>query len=78
MKEEAAVSSLPFSVKKGPDILELELELNLDSIVPAEQPLKAAISTVIKHTDGRTTYWALTHPASEADFHNRNGFILEL
>ncbi|MEN8264041.1 MAG: DOMON-like domain-containing protein [Nitrospirota bacterium] len=78
MKEDAAVSSLPFSVKKDSDILKLELELNLDRIVPAEQPLNAAVSAVIKHTNGRTTYWALTHPGQKADFHLRDGFILEL
>ncbi len=78
MKEEAAVSALPFSVKKESEALKLELEFNLDRMVPAEQPLNAAISAVIKHTDGRTTYWALIHPGPEADFHLRDGFILGL
>ncbi len=78
MKEEAAVLSLPFSVQKNAGILKLALELNLDRIVPAEDLLNVAISTIIKQTDGRTTYWALTHPGPEADFHHRDGFILGL
>jgi len=44
------------------------LELNLDKIVPADQILEVAISTVIKLKDGELTYWALTHCGSQADF----------
>jgi hypothetical protein len=78
MQEEQAFASLPFCVRRHLDVLQLSLELNPDTIVPAEQPLKVAISAVIKHTDGRKTYWALAHPGPQADFHRRDGFIIEL
>jgi hypothetical protein len=78
MQEEEAFASLPFCVRRHLDVLQLSLELELDAIVPEELPLKAAISAVIKHMDGRMTYWALAHPGPEADFHLRDGFIIEL
>ncbi len=54
------------------------MELNLDMIVPSERGLKVAISTVIKLKDGKVTYWALTHPGAQADFHHCDSFIIEL
>jgi hypothetical protein len=78
MQEELAFTSLPFSVQNQSDALQLALELNLDAIVPAEKTLKVGICTVIKLIDGKVTYWALTHPGPQADFHRRDSFIVEL
>lgn len=78
MQAEMAFMSLPFSVQNQPDSLLLALELDLDQIVQATQALEAAISAVIKHGDGGVTYWALTHPGRQADFHQRSSFIIEL
>jgi hypothetical protein len=36
------------------------------------------ISSVIQTLDGYETYWALVHPSQQADFHQREGFILAL
>ncbi|MGK7878066.1 MAG: DOMON-like domain-containing protein [Xenococcaceae cyanobacterium] len=77
MQEEMAFTSLPFSVQKQSDSLLLALELDLDKIVQADQALEIAISAVIKLRDGEVTYWALTHPGSQADFHHRDSFIVE-
>lgn len=78
MQAEMAFMSLPFSVQNQPDSLLLVLELDLDQIVQATQALEAAISAVIKHGDDGVTYWALTHPGRQADFHQRSSFITEL
>jgi hypothetical protein len=79
MQEEPAFTSLRFSVQNhSSDALRLALELNLDTIVPAEQPLEVGISAVIKPVNGKVTYWALTHPGPQADFHRRDSFIIEL
>jgi hypothetical protein len=78
MKEETAFASLPFRVRREPDSLGLSLELPLNTIIPADKALKVAVSAVIKTTDGRTAYWALTHPAPQPDFHRRDSFILGL
>ncbi len=78
MQEEAALITLPFIVQQQADSLALTLDLDLDKIIPLEQTLEVAITTVIKHKDGEVTYWALTHQGTEADFHRRDSFILEL
>ena len=36
------------------------------------------VSAVIEETDGRLSYWALSHPSEKPDFHHRGGFVLDL
>lgn len=38
----------------------------------------AGLAAVIEETSGRTSYWALAHPAGRADFHHHDGFALTL
>jgi hypothetical protein len=78
MAEETAFTSLPLSVRRGSDSLLLDLELELGRIVPAESPLEVGPAAVIKARDGGLTYWALTHPGPQADFHRREAFLVEL
>jgi hypothetical protein len=78
MAEEAAVTSLPFRLQSRPDFRLLSLEFDLARIVPADQALVAGITAVIQLADGRVTYWALTHPGPQPDFHRRDSFIIEL
>ena len=78
MQKESAFAALPFSVGKHSDALSLALDLDLDRIVQAEQAVEIALSAVIQHRDGDVSYWALTHRGREADFHWRDGFIVQL
>jgi len=81
IKEEPAFRSLPFSVQLDSNSLLLCLRLELDKFMPLEQVskgLQAGISVVIKTLDCKTTYWALAHTGPQADFHRRDGFIIEL
>ncbi|MCP6760456.1 MAG: DOMON-like domain-containing protein [Fischerella sp. CENA71] len=78
MQEEIAFSVLPFNVQHQPNGLVVVLEMDLNSIVLAEEILQIAITTVIKCKDGEVTYWALTHQGKEADFHLRDSFIIDL
>ena len=78
MQEEMAFTSLPFNIQNQPDALLLALELDLNKIAQADQVLEIAISTVTKHKDSEVNYWALTHCGSQADFHQRDSFIIEL
>ncbi|MEH1843123.1 MAG: DOMON-like domain-containing protein [Nostoc sp.] len=78
MQEETAFEKLPFSVQNQADSLALALDVDLDKIISAEQEIELAITTVVKHRDGEVTYWALTHQATEADFHLRDSFIIKL
>ena len=78
MQEETAFTALPFSVLIYSGSLQLSLEVKLDKIVPTDQALKVGISAVIKTINGRMTFWALTHPGPQADFHRRDAFIIDL
>ncbi len=78
MQQETAFTTLPFSVHHSSDCLAIALDIDLDKIVSPETALDVAITTVIKHSDDRVTYWALTHSGVEADFHLRDSFIIEL
>ena len=78
MAEETAFTALPFDVKQQSDSLLLVLELNIDKIVRADQPLEVAIAAVIPLAGGGLAYWALTHPGPQPDFHRRDSFLVEL
>lgn len=78
MQEETAFGSLPFSVRSQSDSLMLSLELDLDGIVKADQPLEVAVSSIVKKREGKLTYWALTHHGPQPDFHRRESFIVQL
>jgi hypothetical protein len=76
--EETAFDSLPFQVLPENDILQLKLQVNLNKIITPEQSLEIGITTVIEDRESQLSYWALTHPAREADFHQRNSYLLKL
>lgn len=78
MQEEPAIATLPFRFEARRDALDLTLECSLDRIIGIDQPLEVGISAVIQHMEGRTSFWALTHPGPHPDFHRRDSFIVEL
>ncbi|MBW4448605.1 MAG: DOMON-like domain-containing protein [Spirirestis rafaelensis WJT71-NPBG6] len=78
LQEEMAVTSLPFTVEQKSDALLVDLEVDLNKFILAEQSLEVGITTVIKSKDGNLSYWALTHCGEEADFHRRESFVVEL
>jgi len=77
MREEQAFASLPFSVHIHPEALNLSVELDLEKIIPRDQALRVGISAVLRSVEGDCTYWALTHPDTQPDFHRKDGFIIE-
>ncbi|MGI0490735.1 DOMON-like domain-containing protein [Alkalinema pantanalense CENA528] len=76
MEPEIQITSLPFQVKQHNHQLDLVIELNLASILASTQLFNVGITTVIQDRVGNITYWALTHPGDQADFHRRDSFIL--
>jgi hypothetical protein len=78
IKEEPALAALPFAVRRQPGLWQLTLEVDLAGLIPARQALDAAITAVIKDREGGITYWALTHPGPQPDFHRRDSFIIKL
>ena len=78
VQEEATLADLPFRAEKQADTLILAVECFLEQIIPPDQPVEVAVSAVIKHADGRVTYWALDHTGPHPDFHRRESFIIEI
>ncbi len=77
-REEAAISELPFEFRQGPDGFFLDVAVDLGFLIPSEESFQMGITAIIQTKDGGETYWALTHPAPDADFHRRESFILAL
>ncbi|WP_414528250.1 DOMON-like domain-containing protein [Nodularia chucula] len=78
MQEETAFNSLLFTIHKQSDSLTLVLDVDLGKIFSQEQKIEVAITAVIRNKTDNITYWALTHPGVEADFHRRDSFIIFL
>jgi len=76
IQEEPAFQVLPVTVSRHPEKLTLSLNVDLAATIPADRPLEVGVSAVLQHQDGRLSFWALTHPGSEPDFHNRKGFVI--
>jgi hypothetical protein len=77
-RNETGLLQLPFEMKKEADGYSLDVSVDLTSIFRPEEELEMGITAVIQMKDGNETYWALAHPASHADFHLRESFILAL
>ncbi|AFY41165.1 DOMON-like domain-containing protein [Nostoc sp. PCC 7107] len=78
MQVETAFTFLPFSVEHQAEILTLNLDVDLAKIVPSEQAIDVAITTVVKQKNHQVSYWALAHTGAEADFHLRDSFFIRL
>ncbi|MBW4541291.1 MAG: DOMON-like domain-containing protein [Myxacorys chilensis ATA2-1-KO14] len=78
MQEELAIAALPVEVQQTSTTLMLTIALNLEQLELAEQSLDVAIASVVESKSGEITYWALTHPELEADFHRRDSFLIQL
>ena len=78
MREETAITSLPFDVRRDTEALVFTAEFNLAKFVPADKDLAATVAAVIGTTDGGKSHWAPVHPAFRPDFHRRDGFALTL
>ncbi len=78
MEDEEAVAALPLRRQQTSARLILEVALPLATLVSPDRPLEAAPTAVLQHRDGSLTYWALTHPGPQPDFHRRDGFLLHL
>lgn len=78
MLEETAITSLPFDVRIGQDVIEFSMELDAGKILHAGETIEAGVAAVISTIDGRRCHWALAHFGPRPDFHRREGFALVL
>lgn len=78
LRPEPQLAAMPFQVHRQLGLLELRLDWHLPAELAAAAELELGASTVIEHLDGEISYWALNHPAPQADFHNRQSFALRV
>jgi hypothetical protein len=77
-REETLIQRLPFSVRIEAGCVSIEASVDLSPIIRAQESIQMGITSIIQTKDGHESYWALVHPNSQADFHVREGFTLEL
>lgn len=78
----------PLSEMPAPDIdvettsehcaVRVALDLGAVADWPLDAPWRLGLSAVIEETNGRLSYWALTHPPGKADFHHASAFACEI
>jgi hypothetical protein len=66
------------ALRRFPEALELQAEVQLGSSDAFRRRLRIALSTVVEDREGRLSYWAVRHPAGRPDFHHPEGFALAL
>jgi hypothetical protein len=77
MRQETRIQRIPFDVRKEADGLSLEMAINLGPIIASNRPIEVGIASVMQTQGGKETYWAMLQPRPEADFHERESFVLE-
>ena len=78
MRDEPAFDALPVTVTARSDGLDLEVQLDAGRLGWTDVAWRLAVATVLADRQGRCSYWALVHPASQADFHDPRGFRFSL
>jgi hypothetical protein len=77
-QEEALIQDLHLVTQRGQDCYQLETVVDLSPILAAKEEITIGVASVIQNLDGHETYWALSHPSPQADFHQRESFTLAL
>ena len=76
MQPATRFEGLPLQVTESENSYYLETAISLDRVVSGNTTLEIAVTMVIEDTQGNLSYWAISHPGTEADFHRRDGFVL--
>jgi hypothetical protein len=78
LRSEITFGALPFTIDRSASSLKLNLEFDLSKLIEPDLKLEVAITAVIKSTQAEISYWALTHTGTEADFHRRDSFTIDI
>jgi hypothetical protein len=78
MAEEMVIAAPAIAASAIPGGFGLRARIDLSAITGLAGPWRLGLSAVIGTVDGGLSYWALAHPAGEADFHHPGGFVLDL
>lgn len=76
--QQAAEGAAPqLAVEREGGSLALRLQWPLPLELAQASELAIGITAVLEQRNGTLSYWALHHPGQQADFHHRDGFILQ-
>jgi len=64
------------AIRKDWNMVSLSLGFDLTLLIPLRTHFKMAVSSVLQEQTGQTTFWALSHPAANPDFHHRDSFLI--
>lgn len=76
LQAEMAIAHIPFQVNLAPNELQLDISMDIAPLV-GNQNIQVGISTVLIIA-GEKSYWAIAHPAPQADFHHPDSFAIPL
>jgi hypothetical protein len=76
MSMPAEIGVLPIEVRSNSDCFVLQARLELEGLsgLPRNTPWHLGLSAVLEDTNGSKSYWALTHPRGNPDFHHADCF----
>ncbi len=77
-EEEEAFAALPFSVSSQLGVCSVSARIDTTRLGCGMDPWLLAIATVVAEPEGRLSYWALSHPGQQPDFHHAGAFVLHL
>ncbi len=83
---EAGIESIVITTDRTPDGLRppdaqrftLSTTIPLKPIIATRKTLEMSVTAVIQTQDNATSYWAIAHCGSTADFHRRDSFVIIL
>ena len=81
LKQESALTGLPITVQTSSTTLRLATSVDLSHLIDPLKPLRLGSSAVIilrEEEALRETFWSITHPDLQPDFHHPDSFAVEL
>ncbi len=78
MADETLFSDLPFTRSDRDGICEVSARLDVTDLGLAVAPWRLAVATVVAWPGGQTSFWALSHPGAQPDFHHLDAFKIAL
>lgn len=73
-----SVTEVECQTSRESEVFILHCAVQLDGLVERGDKVEIGVSCVLKHNNGTTSYWALSHPGPKPDFHNPQTFTLKL
>jgi hypothetical protein len=72
---EPRVETISLDAKQSEDSYLLKVKV---PNFPLQSPFYVSLCTILEFKSGAKSYWALTHSSANADFHNKESFLLKL